>query len=175
MIKQQSQKYYLLAAWFLVGLVFPTAGFFLVGSSQVNRDLVVVVGCLGVTATYLATLVVLFENVAGLAHHMALVASAFLFSAICLILIFASYISYFGLYLAITLPGYQPMLHENIFDPIYLSATTFTMLGVGDVYPQGFGGKFLIVIESLLGMTHSVAFVALLLIRLSSGDKSKRG
>lgn len=159
---------WLLAGWIWIGLIWPAAGFFMVGSSRLAVDVVVGLGCFGIVTVYLATLVVLFRHVHDLGRHMGLVASVFLFSALCLIIIFASYIAYFDLCLATSVPGEVPMLHEDLFDPFYLSATTFTTLGIGDLLPRGFAGKFLAAVESLLGVTHSVSFVALLMVRIST-------
>jgi hypothetical protein len=171
------KKISLVCVWIFFGLVFPVVGY-MIGPSQEAQDAIVGIGCTSIVITYLATLVVLFDHLSGMARHMALVAAAYVISALCLILIFASYISYFGLYVQGDVPDYHPMLHEDIFDPIYLSATTFTTLGIGDLFPQGFGGKFLVVIESLLGVTHSVAFVALIHTRLGTlarDHKTKSG
>ena len=158
---------WLLAGWILIGLIWPAAGFMISGNSQVLKDIIVGFGCLGVVAIYLATLVVLFQHIQDLGHHMGLVASAFMLSAMCLIIIFASYIAYFNLYLQGAISGYTPMMHEDLFDPFYMSATTFTTVGIGDVFPQGFAGKFLVATEALVGVTHSVSFVALLMVRIS--------
>ena len=159
---------WLVAGWLAVGLVWPAIGFFLTGNSAVTKDIIVGFGCFCIVLVYLATLVVLFEHIHDLGHHMGLVASAYLLSALCLILIFAAYITYFNLYVQVAIAGYHPMMHEDLFDPLYMSATTFTTVGVGDLFPQGFAGKFLVATESLIGVTHSVTFVTLLLVRITS-------
>jgi hypothetical protein len=165
------RKKVLLGAWIFFGVAFPVIGFLCAGNSVVAQDVFVGAGCLAIMITYVATLVVVFDHLAAMTRHVGLVAAAYLISAICLVLIFASYISYFGLYSQGAVPDYQPMLHEAVFDPIYLSATTFTTLGIGDLYPKGFGGKVLVIAETLLGVTHSVAFVSVVLTRLNTLER----
>lgn len=165
---------WLVCGWLLVGLVWPACGFFLSGNSQILKDTVVGLGCVAIVIVYLATLVVLFQHINDMGHHMGLVASAFLLSALCIIIIFASYITYYNLYLQIAVSGYRPMLHEDLFDPFYMSVATFTSLGCNDLIPQGFAGKFLIATETLIGMTHSVSFVTLLLLRITAEQRLRQ-
>jgi hypothetical protein len=169
----QKKVAWLIAGWVWVGLVWPAGGYFLAGCSLLLRDLIVGLGCVCISLVYLATLIVLFQHIHDLGHHMGLVAAAYLLSALCLIIIFASYITYFNLYLQGAVAGYQPMVHEDLFDPLYMSATTFTTLGIGDLFPQGFAGKFLVATEALLGVTHSVSFVTLLMVRISTLESRK--
>jgi len=164
----QKKIAWLIAGWIWVGLLWPAGGYLLAGCSILLKDLVVGLGCVSISLVYLATLVILFKHVHDLGHHMGLLATAYLLSAVCLIIIFSSYITYFNLAIQGSVTGYKPMLHEDLFDPLYMSATTFTTLGIGDLFPQGFAGKFLVATESLLGVTHSVSFVALLMVRIST-------
>jgi ion channel len=164
----RKKTWWLIAGWLWVGLVWPALGFCLAGNSAVLKDAVVGLGCTCIVVVYLATVVILFQRIQDLGQRMGLLATAYFFSALCIIIIFASYITYFSLYIQNSTVINQPMLHEDLFDPLYLSATTFTTLGIGDLLPAGFAGKFLIATESLIGTTHAVSFVTLLLVRISA-------
>lgn len=157
----------LIGGWVLVGLLVPSLGCLVAGSSGFGADIVVAAGSLGIVAAYLATLIFLFRHLRALEHHIGLMASAYLTSAFCLILIFSSYACYFNLYQSPSAASYMPYLHEDVLDPLYYSVAVFTTLGANDFAPKGFAGKFLVSTEALLGVTHSVTFVSLLLVKLT--------
>lgn len=59
------------------------------------------------------------------------------------------------------------------FDYLYFAVITFTTVGYGDIIPTTVQGKFLAMCTALLGATHGVTFVAIILQALShpsSGD-----
>ena len=59
------------------------------------------------------------------------------------------------------LGGIANLQHVTLFDTVYLSATTYTTLGIGDIVPIG-NIRFLVGIESLVGLvmiTWSASFL----------------
>ena len=53
------------------------------------------------------------------------------------------------------------------FDYLYFEVVTFTTVGYGDITPTTVQGKFLAMCTALLGATHGVTFVAIILQALS--------
>ena len=60
---------------------------------------------------------------------------------------------------------------ERKIEAIYYSVVTFTTLGYGDLYPKSSFGRLFASIIALTGVTHAVAFVGLLIERVSNDQK----
>lgn len=69
----------------------------------------------------------------------------------------------------------EPSLGEGrpLIDYLYYEIITFTTVGYGDIIPPTAQGKFLAICTALLGFTHGVTFVALILQALTQNPPAK--
>jgi hypothetical protein len=61
----------------------------------------------------------------------------------------------------------DPSQNRPLIDYLYYEVITFTTVGYGDIAPQTIEGKILAMCTALLGATHGVTFVALVLLALN--------
>ncbi|HDS1145474.1 MULTISPECIES: potassium channel family protein [Stenotrophomonas] len=80
----------------------------------------------------------------------------FVSTAILLILAFSSY--YIAFPIAVSTRNDAPV-SGDLTSAIYFSTATFTTLGYGDIVPANDQGRWVVMLESLLGMTHMVLFI----------------
>jgi len=80
----------------------------------------------------------------------------FVSAAILLILVFSGY--YIAFPISISTRNYVP-ISGDLTSAIYFSTATFTTLGYGDIVPANDQGRWVVMLESLLGMTHMVLFI----------------
>jgi Ion channel len=71
----------------------------------------------------------------------------------------------------------EPSLVKSrpLIDYFYYEIMTFTTVGYGDIVPVSVQGKVLAMCTALLGFTHSVTFVALVLQALTHNPPAKTG
>ena len=69
----------------------------------------------------------------------------------------------------------DPSLEKTrpLIDYLYYEIMTFTTVGYGDIVPLSGQGKFLAICTALLGATHSVTFVTILLHALSRNSAAE--
>ena len=64
-------------------------------------------------------------------------------------------------------PELSTKLGRPVIDYLYYEIITFTTVGYGDIIPLSVQGKFLAICTALLGATHGVTFVAMVLQALT--------
>ena len=69
----------------------------------------------------------------------------------------------------------EPSLAQSrpLIDYLYYEIMTFTTVGYGDIVPLSAQGKLLAICTALLGFTHGVTFVALVLQALTQHPSGK--
>jgi Ion channel len=74
-------------------------------------------------------------------------------------------------------PTSEPSLAKSrpLIDYLYYEIMTFTTVGYGDIVPLSAQGKLLAICTALLGATHSVTFVAIMLQALTQHPPAKTG
>ena len=71
------------------------------------------------------------------------------------------------------LPEGSAPLSPPLIDYLYYEIITFTTVGYGDIIPTTDQGKLLAICTALLGSTHGVTFVALVLQALTQNPPGK--
>jgi hypothetical protein len=70
-------------------------------------------------------------------------------------------------------PGPSMAHGRPLMDYLYYEVITFTTVGYGDITPSTAQGKLLAMCTALLGATHGVTFVALVLLALTQHPPAK--
>lgn len=122
--------------------------------------------CLTIVAAYLCTVMLMHKKLKDQPHRTPLLIVLFFAVSVVLCILFA-WITYRCAPIELKSISEE----DKKIEAFYYSVITFTTLGYGDHYPVGSFGRLFASVVALIGVTHAVAFVGLLIEQVSSSRK----
>ncbi len=116
-------------------------------------------GVLLILAGYISFALVSHRHLRYTRAELVLTPLIFVVTSVLLILVLSAY------YAKLSWVAYSKddRIITGLAEAFYFSTATFTTLGFGDIVPITVHGRWMVVFESLLGMTHMVVFILLFL------------
>ncbi|WP_251475867.1 ion channel [Stenotrophomonas lactitubi] len=155
---------FLSALFFIPAVILPSQ------TTYLSQSEIFWIGTLLILAGYISFGLVSHRHLRYTREELVFTPLIFVVTSILLILIFSAY--YAKLHWVAF--SKDDRVVTNLSEALYFSTATFTTLGFGDVVPVTAQGRWMVVVESMLGMTHMVVFI-LLFLRNVDFDRSPQG
>ncbi|MGE6333994.1 potassium channel family protein [Stenotrophomonas sp. NPDC077659] len=153
------------ALFFLPAVLMPFQG------NHWSHAVILCIGILLILAGYISFGLVSHRHLRYTREELVFTPLIFVTTTVLLILVFSAY--YAKLPLVAFSKDDRPL--DGLSEAFYFSTATFTTLGFGDIVPISVLGRWIVVFESLLGMTHMVVFILLFLRNVDFDRPAQEG